>query len=68
VLELYKQGATDTAIETLENDELLCSQPQEKSASYFTFPNENECLDFEKSGFKFIDEQEYIEFIQQHYL
>tara|TARA_R110001592_G_scaffold16668_14_gene70831 strand:- start:178 stop:981 length:804 start_codon:yes stop_codon:yes gene_type:complete len=70
VLELYKQGATDilAAIETLENDELLCSQPQEKSASYFTFPNKNECLDFEQSGFKITDEQEYIEFIQQYYL
>ncbi|TWX58644.1 formyl transferase [Colwellia hornerae] len=70
VLELYKQGAIDilAAIETLENDELLCSQPQEKSDSYFTFPSENECLDFERSGFKITDEQEYIEFIQQHYL
>jgi hypothetical protein len=46
------------------NDEVLCSHPQEKSDSYFTFPNENECLYFEKSTFTITGEQEYIEFIQ----
>lgn len=70
VLELYKQGTLDIleAIEALENDDVLSSLPQIRSDSYFTFPNENECDDFEKSGLKIVDEQDYMEFIQQNYM
>ncbi|MDG1750165.1 MAG: formyl transferase [Thalassotalea sp.] len=69
VLELYKQGALDvlTAIDMLENGEKLSSQTQDSSQTYFTFPTEKECEDFEKGGLKIVDEQEYMAFIQRHY-
>jgi methionyl-tRNA formyltransferase len=70
VLELYKQGALDIleAIEILESDDVFFSQPQAESDSYFTFPNQNECDDFEKNGLKIIDEQDYMEFIDRNYM
>jgi len=70
VLELYKQGAFDIlkAIDALNNKEILVSKPQRASQSYFTFPTEKECLEFEQSGLKFVDEQEYMTFIQRNYL
>lgn len=70
VLELYKQGTLDvlTAIESIEKGEQLHSQPQEKSDSYFTFPNQTECNEFEDSGFSIVDEQEYMAFIKDNYV
>jgi methionyl-tRNA formyltransferase len=69
VLELYKQGSLDIveAIEILGNDDVLGSTVQNKTNTYFTFPTENECDDFEKSGLSIIDEQDYLEFIQLNY-
>lgn len=70
LLELYKQGSLDilAAIESLEKGELLHFEPQEESDLYFTFPNQIECTDFEDSGCKIVDEQDYITFIKEHYL
>jgi len=70
VLELYKQGALDIveAIETLENDGVLKAKPQNETNTYFTFPTENECDDFEKSGLSIVDEQDYVEFIKLNYM
>jgi methionyl-tRNA formyltransferase len=70
VLKLYKQGALDvlTAIDRLEDGEKLQSQTQNNSQTYFTFPNEKECDDFEQDGLKIVDEQEYMAFIQRHYV
>ena len=69
VLALYKQGCLDIldAIETLNKGELLRSFPQGKSHSYFTFPNEKECIEFEDKGFEIVNEQEYLAFIQDNY-
>lgn len=70
MLELYKQGSLDIleAIETLGNDGVLGSTPQNETNTYFTFPTENECDDFEKNGLSIIDEQDYLEFIQLNYM
>jgi len=70
VLELYKQGSLDIlqAIKAFSMEEPLMSKPQSANNSYFTFPTEKECLDFEQSGLKLVDEQEYLEFIQLNYL
>jgi len=69
VLELYKQGVLDIveAIETLENHGVLNATPQNETNTYFTFPTENECDDFENSGRSIVDEQDYLEFIQLNY-
>ena len=56
------------AIETLNNGSLLNSHQQSQSNTYFTFPNETECNDFEKSGFKIVDEQDYMAFILSQYM
>lgn len=70
VLELYKQGALNilTAIETLSAGLTLNSHPQDKSQSYFTFPSATECDEFESGGLNIVDEQEYMAFIQRHYV
>lgn len=70
VLELYLQGALDilNAIDTLTNSKVLKVRPQSESNTYFTFPNEAECLQFEKNGYKLVDEQDYLAFINSHYL
>jgi methionyl-tRNA formyltransferase len=70
VLELYKQGSIDVAdaIESLKKGKMLNSQAQGESHLYFTFPNEIECTDFEDSGLKILDEQDYLTFIKTHYL
>ena len=70
VLELYKQGSLDIleAIETLGNDGVLDSTEQNETNTYFTFPTENECDDFENSGLSIVDEQDYLEFILLNYM
>jgi methionyl-tRNA formyltransferase len=70
VLELYKQGSLDIleAIETLNSGDVLDSTPQNESNTYFTFPTENECNDFENNGLCIVDEQDYLEFIQLNYM
>ena len=70
VLELYKQGSLDimAAIESLERNELLHSKPQDECDSYFSFPTQSECDDFEQSGFNIVDEQDYVTFIKDNYL
>lgn len=70
VLELYKQGSLDilAAIESLDKDELLHSEPQQESDLYFTFPTQIECDDFENSGLKMVDEQDYMTFIKDNYV
>lgn len=70
VLALYKQGSLDIleAIETLGNDGALDSTSQNETNTYFTFPTEKECDDFEKSGLSIVDEQDYLEFIQLNYM
>ena len=70
VLELYKQGSLDIleAIETLNSGDVLDSTPQNESNTYFTFPTENECNDFENNGLCIVDEQDYLEFILLNYM
>jgi methionyl-tRNA formyltransferase len=70
ILELYKQGTLDIleAIETLNSGDVLDSTPQNESNTYFTFPTENQCNDFENSGLNIVDEQDYLEFIQLNYM
>lgn len=52
----------------MNNEDVLICEPQDASDSYFTFPTEKECYDFEQGGLKLVDEQEYMEFIQLNYL
>ena len=70
VLELYKQGALDilSAIKTLEDGLTLSSHPQDKSQSYFTFPNASECVEFENEGLTIVDEQAYMAFMRRYYI
>jgi len=70
VLALYQQGCIDilAAVEVLNSGESLNSRPQESTESYFTFPTEIECSDFEKDGFKLVDEDDYLAFIHKHYV
>jgi methionyl-tRNA formyltransferase len=70
VLALYTQGTLDVleAINSLKEGREIKAIPQKTSETYFTFPNQEECDEFEAEGFKFMDEREYIDLIQVHYL
>ena len=58
----------ESAIKTLEDGLTLSSHPQDKSQSYFTFPNASECVEFENEGLTIVDEQAYMAFMRRYYI
>ncbi|MBT1450439.1 formyl transferase [Glaciecola sp. XM2] len=70
VLALYEQGVKTIleAVNTLNQGDVLECSEQSPSDTYFTLPTQQQCEEFEACGGRFVDEQEYIEFIQTHYL
>lgn len=70
VLELYKQGVADIVdtISTYARNEPVLTSPQSEGSAYYTFPKPEELVAFEQQGLQLVDEQEFLSFINKHYL
>lgn len=69
ILQLYVSGVEliKSAITCIENKETLETFPQPSSGKYFSFPDENDLVQFDKKGFSLINEEEIVDFIRTNY-
>ncbi len=70
VLALYRQGTADIidAVSRFAKNQEIITSPQSNSDAYFTFPTTDDLIRFEQKGLKLVDEQEYIAFLNEHYI
>ncbi|ALS99719.1 formyl transferase [Lacimicrobium alkaliphilum] len=69
VLQLYPAGCEllVSAVQRIEQGQVLVSEPQPQGGQYFSFPAREHLDAFSQRGLKLVDEEEVMEFLKQHY-
>ena len=68
VLQLYHSGSRliTEAVASIESNKKLLTSAQESSGQYFTFPDENDLLKFNRQGLVLFTEKDAADFVKPH--